>query len=69
MKYKIAICDDSDADREYVLNMVNRWAAGAGQVVHTDTFTSAENFLFHYAERKVTTIFCSWILKWVIWTV
>ena len=28
MKYKIAICDDSDADREYVLNMVNRWAAG-----------------------------------------
>ena len=30
MKYKIAICDDSDADREYVLNMVNRWAAGVG---------------------------------------
>ena len=52
MKYKIAICDDSDADREYVLNMVNRWAAGAGQVVHTDTFTSAENFLFHYAEKE-----------------
>lgn len=38
--------------REYVLNMVNRWAAGAGQVVHTDTFTSAENFLFHYAEES-----------------
>lgn len=52
MKYKIAICDDSDADREYVLNMVNRWAAGAGQAVHTDTFTSAENFLFHYAEES-----------------
>ena len=52
MKYKIAICDDSDADREYVLKMVNRWAAGAGQVVHTDTFTSAENFLFHYAEES-----------------
>ena len=26
MKYKIAICDDSDADRQYVLNMVDRWA-------------------------------------------
>ena len=52
MKYKIAICDDSDADREYVLKMVNRWAAEAGQVVHTDTFTSAENFLFHYAEES-----------------
>ena len=52
MKYKIAICDDSDADRQYVLNMVDRWAASAGHVVHTDTFTSAENFLFHYAEEN-----------------
>lgn len=52
MKYKIAICDDSDSDRQYVLNMVNRWAAGAGHVVHIDTFTSAENFLFHYAEES-----------------
>ena len=48
MKYKIAICDDSDADRQYVLNMVDRWAASAGHVVHTDTFTSAENFLFPF---------------------
>ena len=52
MKYKIAICDDSDADRQYVLNMVNRWAAEKSHVVHTDTFTSAENFMFHYAEDK-----------------
>ena len=52
MKYKIAICDDSDADRQYVLNMVDRWAVSAGHVVHTDTFTSAENFLFHYAEES-----------------
>ena len=52
MKYKIAICDDSDADRQYVLNMVDRWAASAGHAVHTDTFTSAENFLFHYAEES-----------------
>ena len=52
MKYKIAICDDSDADRQYVLNMVERWAVSAGHVVHTDTFTSAENFLFHYAKES-----------------
>ena len=52
MKYKIAICDDSDADRQYVLNMVHAWAASADHVVHTDTFTSAENFLFHYAEES-----------------
>lgn len=52
MKYKIAICDDSDADRKYVLNMVKQWAVTAGHVIHTDTFVSAENFLFHYAEES-----------------
>ena len=57
MKYKIAICDDSDADRQYVLNMVDCWAVGAGHVVQTDTFTSAENFLFHYAEESDYDIF------------
>lgn len=52
MNYKIAICDDSDADRQYILNMVDRWAAGAGHRARIDTFTSAENFLFHYAEES-----------------
>lgn len=52
MKYKIAICDDCDADRQYVLHMVENWAKSAGHVVHTDTFSSAENFLFHYAEES-----------------
>lgn len=52
MKYKIAICDDSHADRQYILNMVSRWADSTGYAVHTNTFTSAENFLFHYAEEN-----------------
>lgn len=52
MKYKIAICDDSGADRQYVLNMVEGWAKSVGHVVHTDTFASAESFLFHYAEES-----------------
>lgn len=52
MKYKIAICDDSNADRQYILNMIERWAASAGYMIHTDTFSSAENFLFHYAEEN-----------------
>lgn len=52
MKYKIAICDDSNMDRQYVLNMVNRWAASTDHVVQTNTFPSAENFLFHYAEES-----------------
>ena len=68
MKYKIAICDDSDADREYVLNMVNRWAAGAGQVVLL-ILSRLLKTSYSTMLRKVTTIFCSWILKWVIWTV
>lgn len=51
MKYKIAICDDSDVDRQYILNIVERWAVSTGHVVHTDMFPSAENFLFHYAEE------------------
>ena len=52
VKYKIAICDDSEADRKYVLNMVERWATSAGYVLHTNIFSSAESFLFHYAEES-----------------
>lgn len=51
MQYKIAICDDSGADREYILHMVRRWALNAGHSVRTETFPSAENFLFRYAEE------------------
>lgn len=52
MKYKIAICDDVGADRQYVSDMVKSWADYAGHTVHTDTFSSAESFLFHYAEES-----------------
>jgi DNA-binding LytR/AlgR family response regulator len=52
MKYKIAICDDSDADRQYISNLVDRWAARAGYGVWVDGFGSAEQFLFHYAEES-----------------
>lgn len=52
MEYKIAICDDSDVDREYVTNMVKRWAESLGYLVQLDTFSTAEGFLFHYEEEK-----------------
>ena len=52
MKYKIAICDDSAADRAYGTDMVNRWSAVAGHAVHLDAFDSAESFLFHYADES-----------------
>lgn len=52
MNYKIAICDDSDADRQYIAAITARWAANAGHTIQLDAFSSAEGFLFHYAEEK-----------------
>lgn len=52
MKKKIAICDDSDADREFVADMVKRWAADTNHIVQISAFPSAENFMFHYAEKN-----------------
>ncbi len=52
MKYKIAVCDDCEAERQYVLHMVGHWAEKEGHAVQADTFSSAENFLFHYAEEN-----------------
>lgn len=52
MNYKIAICDDSDTDRQYISDLVNRWAVNTGHTAQTSMFVSAENFLFHYAEKN-----------------
>lgn len=52
MKYKIAICDDSVADQKYLLNLTQQWAATTQHTIQLNTFPSAENFLFHYAEQK-----------------
>ena len=52
MNYKIAICDDSDADRQYFSRIVTEWAAKTNYTVKIAFFSSAENFLFHYAEKS-----------------
>lgn len=52
MNYKIAICDDSDADRQYISDLVSSWGVNAGYRVQISGFVSAENFLFHYAEKN-----------------
>jgi len=52
MKYKIAICDDAAPDREYVSRLVERWRAYSGHTVQINTFSSAESFLFHYADEN-----------------
>lgn len=52
MKYKIAICDDAAEDRAYVRGIVEKWADAASYAVQINTFASAENFLFHYADES-----------------
>ena len=52
MTYKIAVCDDSAADREYITAMTRRWAESAGHIMELSQFVSAENFLFHYDDNK-----------------
>ncbi len=52
MSYKIAVCDDSEADRRYIANLAAGWAARAGHAVQIASFASAESFLFHYAEEN-----------------
>lgn len=52
MPFRIAVCDDCEADLEYVCGFLNIWAEKRDVTVQTDTFSSAESFLFHYAEDK-----------------
>ena len=52
MNYKIAICDDSAADSEYIKKSVSSWAEERKITPIVDAFPSAEAFLFHYADEK-----------------
>ncbi len=52
MAYRIAICDDSRKDAEYVLDLLNRWAEERAVPVQAEQFPSAESFLFRYSEDK-----------------
>lgn len=52
MTYKIAICDDNATDSHYIAELVSLWAKQQNLLVHSDTFPSAEAFLFHYTEHK-----------------
>ena len=45
MEYKIAVVDDSDADRRYIASLASRWAKAAGVEAHISEFLSAERFL------------------------
>ena len=56
MAYRVAICDDSNTDAGYVQSILNNWAVARQVAVQVEAFTSAESFLFHYAEDKAFDI-------------
>lgn len=52
LTYKIAICDDEALVREYVESLVEKWAIRYKENIKIESFSSGENFLFHYEEDK-----------------
>lgn len=50
--YKIAICDDLATDRKYLSSLCKIWGRHNSYHIQISEFTSAEIFLFHYAEKK-----------------
>ena len=52
MGYRIAICDDRAEDGAYVQKLVEQWAEMRKIVPQMFVFSSAEQFLFRYAEDK-----------------
>lgn len=56
MAYRITICDDSQTDAGYVETLLLSWAKSRQAEVHIRRFSSAEQYLFSYAEDKCDDI-------------
>ena len=56
MAYRVAICDDSRPDAEYVRKILCKWAQDRETEIYVKIFPSAENFMWHYAEDKLWDI-------------
>lgn len=52
MDYRIAVCDDSAPDRQYIGQLARRWCQRGGHTAQLEAFPSAESFLFRYADDK-----------------
>ena len=52
MAYRVAIVDDNSTDAEFIQGILNRWAEQRLADIQAEVFSSAENFLFRYAEDK-----------------
>ncbi len=52
MELKIAVCDDSGIDREYIKKLLSAWCKKNGHIALTEEFPSGESFIFRHAEDK-----------------
>ena len=52
MRLNVVICDDSNVDLGYVSQLLQKWGQLNNIDLNTICFTSAESFLFHYADNK-----------------
>jgi len=56
MAYRVAIVDDNSIDAAFVESILASWAADRQIVVQPERFSSAESFLFRYADDKAWDI-------------
>lgn len=54
--YRIAVCDDEQADTFYVTNFIKTWARERAVMVQVEAFPSAEAFWFRYEEDRTFDI-------------
>lgn len=52
MQYRVAVCDDSQPDRENLIRLAEQWAQQRGDGMEWVEFSSAEQFWFRYTEDK-----------------
>ncbi|MCI9387105.1 MAG: LytTR family DNA-binding domain-containing protein [Lachnospiraceae bacterium] len=50
--YRVAVCDDNNADADYTAKLIEKWADSHNAAVDIELFPSAEAFLFRYAEDR-----------------
>lgn len=50
--YRLAICDDNQADVIYLSSFLEKWAEKEEKSLKIESFPSAETFLFQYEEEK-----------------
>ena len=55
MVYQVGICDDSEADRNYIQDLARQWAAQRGHTLQIRSFASGEEFLFHIKSVRFMT--------------